>query len=87
MGIQARIKGFLIDLDGTVVEANKLIPDVLDALAWLREKGLPYRFVTNTTSDTSEACFTTFIMRWRDCVRSSFRRRLRVIGFSPSSAF
>jgi HAD superfamily hydrolase (TIGR01458 family) len=55
MGIQARIRGFLIDLDGTVVEANKLIPGVPDALAWLREKGLPYRFVTNTTSKPREA--------------------------------
>jgi HAD superfamily hydrolase (TIGR01458 family) len=48
--MQAKIRGFLIDLDGTVVEANKLIPGVPEALAWLREKGLPYRFVTNTTS-------------------------------------
>ncbi len=50
MSIQSRIKGFLIDLDGTVVEANQLISGVPEALAWLREKGLPYRFVTNTTS-------------------------------------
>jgi HAD superfamily hydrolase (TIGR01458 family) len=48
--MQAQIRGFLIDLDGTVVEANGLIPGVVEALAWLREKGLPYRFVTNTTS-------------------------------------
>jgi phospholysine phosphohistidine inorganic pyrophosphate phosphatase len=50
MGMQAKIRGFLIDLDGTVVEANGLIPGVAQTLAWLREKGLPYRFVTNTTS-------------------------------------
>jgi phospholysine phosphohistidine inorganic pyrophosphate phosphatase len=55
MGIAAKIQGFLIDLDGTVVEANKLIPGVPEALAWLREKGLPYRFVTNTTSKPREA--------------------------------
>ena len=50
MGTASRIRGFLIDLDGTVVEANRLIPGVPQALAWLREQGLPYRFVTNTTS-------------------------------------
>ena len=50
MAIQSRIRGFLIDLDGTVVEANRPIPGVPETLAWLREKGLPYRFVTNTTS-------------------------------------
>jgi HAD superfamily hydrolase (TIGR01458 family) len=50
MALPARIRGFLIDLDGTVIEAGGLIPGVAGALAWLREKGLPYRFVTNTTS-------------------------------------
>ena len=54
MGIQAQIRGFLIDLDGTVVEANQLIPGVANALDWLCEKGLPYRFVTNTTSKPRE---------------------------------
>jgi len=58
MGIQAQIKGFLIDLDGTVVEANKLIPGVANALDWLCEKGLPYRFVTNTTSKPREELLT-----------------------------
>jgi len=50
MGLASRIRGFLIDLDGTVVEADRLIPGVPEALAWLRNRGLPYRFVTNTTS-------------------------------------
>ena len=50
MGFQSKARGFLIDLDGTVLEAGKLIPGVPEALAWLRAQGLPYRFVTNTTS-------------------------------------
>ena len=50
MGFASQIRGFLIDLDGTVLEADKLIPGVPEALTWLRENGLPYRFVTNTTS-------------------------------------
>lgn len=50
MAVASRIRGFLIDLDGTVIESNKLIPGVRETLEWLREKGLPYRFVTNTTS-------------------------------------
>ncbi len=58
MAIQSRIRGFLIDLDGTVLEANQLIPGVSDTLAWLREKGLPYRFVTNTTSKPRQDIIT-----------------------------
>jgi len=42
--------GFLIDLDGTVVEGDRLIPGAAEALAFLDGKGLPYRLVTNTTS-------------------------------------
>jgi HAD superfamily hydrolase (TIGR01458 family) len=44
------IRGFLIDLDGTLVEADRIIPGAIEALRWLKEKGMPYRFVTNTTS-------------------------------------
>ncbi len=42
--------GFLIDLDGTVVEGDRLIPGAAEALAFLEREGLPYRLVTNTTS-------------------------------------
>jgi len=55
VSIQARIRGFLIDLDGTVLEAGRLIAGVPEALTWLRAKGLPYRFVTNTTSKPRRA--------------------------------
>jgi HAD superfamily hydrolase (TIGR01458 family) len=44
------LSGFLIDLDGTVSEGDQLLPGAASTLAWLREKKLPYRFVTNTTS-------------------------------------
>jgi len=50
MAIGSSLRGFLIDLDGTVVEADRLIPGAVETLAWLKERGLPYRFVTNTTS-------------------------------------
>jgi phospholysine phosphohistidine inorganic pyrophosphate phosphatase len=48
-------RGFLIDLDGTVVEGDRLISGAASTLAWLREKGLPYRFITNTTSKPRRA--------------------------------
>jgi HAD superfamily hydrolase (TIGR01458 family) len=49
------IQGFLIDLDGTVVEAESLIPGAVPALEWLKSQGIPYRFVTNTTSKPRKA--------------------------------
>lgn len=42
-------KGFLIDLDGTIYENGRLIAGAVDALDFLREHGIPWRFVTNTT--------------------------------------
>jgi HAD superfamily hydrolase (TIGR01458 family) len=50
MAMRSPIQGFLIDLDGTVVEADRLIPGANSTLAWLEAEGIPYRFVTNTTS-------------------------------------
>jgi HAD superfamily hydrolase (TIGR01458 family) len=50
MAARFALKGFLIDLDGTVVEAGRLVEGAAETLAWLRAQGMPYRFVTNTTS-------------------------------------
>jgi phospholysine phosphohistidine inorganic pyrophosphate phosphatase len=55
MAVTHSLRGFLIDLDGTVVEGDRLIPGVVSTLAWLKEKNLPYRFVTNTTSKPRQA--------------------------------
>ncbi len=55
MGLPASLRGFLIDLDGTVVEAESVVPGAPAALAWLKEKGIPFRFITNTTSKPREA--------------------------------
>ena len=55
MAAPATLEGFLIDLDGTVVEGERLIPGAAEALAFLDGKGLPYRLVTNTTSKPRSA--------------------------------
>jgi HAD superfamily hydrolase (TIGR01458 family) len=41
--------GFLIDLDGTVYQADRAIPGAAAALDELRRHGIPFRFTTNTT--------------------------------------
>ncbi|CAN5588919.1 TIGR01458 family HAD-type hydrolase [soil metagenome] len=48
MKVSAR--GVLFDLDGTIYEGTHLIPCAAETLHWCRQQGLPYRFVTNTTS-------------------------------------
>ncbi len=44
------IKGVLFDLDGVFYVGGKLIPGGNETLAWLRAKGIGYRFVTNNTT-------------------------------------
>jgi HAD superfamily hydrolase (TIGR01458 family) len=39
----------LIDLDGTVIQADVAIPGAARAIAALRAAGIPFRFTTNTT--------------------------------------
>jgi len=46
------IKGVLLDLAGVIYEGNKALPGAADAVARLRDAGLPLRFVTNTTRST-----------------------------------
>jgi ribonucleotide monophosphatase NagD (HAD superfamily) len=55
MPLPERISGFLIDLDGTIVEGGELIPGALEALNALIQRGIPFRIVTNTTSKPRSA--------------------------------
>lgn len=43
-------KGFLIDLGGVVYQGDALIEGSAEAIDLLRRRGLPFRFLTNTTS-------------------------------------
>lgn len=43
-------KALLIDLDGVVYEGERAVDGVSRSLTWLRERGIPYLFLTNTTS-------------------------------------
>jgi HAD superfamily hydrolase (TIGR01458 family) len=44
------IEGLLVDLDGVLYVEDEAVPGAADAIAELRSRGLPLRFVTNTTS-------------------------------------
>jgi HAD superfamily hydrolase (TIGR01458 family) len=45
----AEIKGLLIDLDGVIYNDSQLIPGAKESIRWLRDKNIPFRFITNTT--------------------------------------
>ena len=42
--------GVLLDLDGVVYVGDALVPGAADTIAWLARNGVPYRYLTNTTS-------------------------------------
>jgi HAD superfamily hydrolase (TIGR01458 family) len=46
------VKGILIDLSGTVHIGDRPLPGAVDAIRRLRESGVPFRFVTNTSRKT-----------------------------------
>ena len=43
------ISALLIDLDGTVYSQGEVYPGVVDTIMGLKDRGIPYRFITNTT--------------------------------------
>ena len=45
----SRVRGVLLDLDGTVYQAGRMIAGARDAVDRIRSAGLPLRFATNTT--------------------------------------
>lgn len=44
------MRGVLFDLDGVLYHSGQLIEGAVEAVAWVRQKGIPHLFVTNTTS-------------------------------------
>lgn len=44
------IKSLLFDLDGVFYEGSAAIPGCTEVIQWVRERGIPYLFITNTTS-------------------------------------
>ncbi len=50
----SEIKGMLIDLDGVIYNDTQPIPGAKETISWLQEKGVPYRFITNTTMKSRE---------------------------------
>lgn len=43
------VDGLLIDIEGVLVLGNEVIPGALEAIKALRARGIPFRFMTNTT--------------------------------------
>ena len=48
------IGGVLLDIDGVLAVSWDPIPGAVDALGWLRARGMPFRLITNTTTHTRE---------------------------------
>ena len=46
------IKGLLTDMDGVWFVGDRALPGAIEALARLRQRSIPLRFVTNTTTTT-----------------------------------
>ena len=60
-----RYSGFMIDMDGTVYKGGDLIPGAIDFIKALKDKGIPFVFLTNNSAYS----------------RSHYYEKLRRMGF------
>jgi HAD superfamily hydrolase (TIGR01458 family) len=44
--------GLLLDIDGVLTVSWKPLPGAIEAVSWLRERSVPFRLITNTTTQT-----------------------------------
>ena len=44
------MRGVLLDLDGVVYVGDEPVPGAAEVVEWLEREGIPYRYLTNTTS-------------------------------------
>jgi len=49
------VGGFLFDLDGVFYIGDELVPGAISTLEKLISRGIPYRFITNTTTQPAAA--------------------------------
>lgn len=49
------IQGLLVDLDGTVYQARSLLSGAVETTRWLRRRGVPFLFTTNTSRKSRRA--------------------------------
>lgn len=54
MNAHHTIKGLLLDLDGVLYVEQQLIPGAAQTLEFLRARSLPFRFITNTSTQTPQ---------------------------------
>ncbi|MFT9849000.1 TIGR01457 family HAD-type hydrolase [Aneurinibacillus sp. REN35] len=52
---QRTYKGYLLDLDGTIYRGGEVIPEAVTFIEALKEREIPYLYVTNNSSLTPEA--------------------------------
>ena len=49
------VDGLLLDIDGVLAVSWEPIDGAIETLTWLREQGIPFRLITNTTTHTRDA--------------------------------
>lgn len=49
-----KYKGFLLDLDGTIYRGKEMIPEAPGFIQQVKEKGIPFLYLTNNSSMTPE---------------------------------
>ncbi|MFQ5510398.1 MAG: TIGR01458 family HAD-type hydrolase [Candidatus Krumholzibacteriia bacterium] len=55
------VKGILFDMDGVVHIGNSLVPGAADTINHLDSRGIPYRFLTNTTTLSPESLWRKMV--------------------------
>jgi HAD superfamily hydrolase (TIGR01458 family) len=53
------VDGLLLDMDGVLAQSFAPMPGAAETLAWIRDRGLPFRIVTNTTTHSRSALAAT----------------------------
>lgn len=55
----SHIKGLLLDLNGVFYVGNRALPGAAEAIAFLRQRQIPFRFITNNTTESAQTLCDT----------------------------
>ena len=59
MTLRLEVDALLLDIDGVLVTSWQALPGAIEAVASLRERDVPFRLITNTTTHSREGLTDT----------------------------
>ena len=85
-------KGVIFDIDGVLEFRGRVLPEAVETIDWLRDKGIVLRFLTNSTLKSRESCAQElrekgFAVSYEEVITASYATAVYLRELRPRSCW